>query len=92
MIPSLVHQYLDQINGKVAGIKAGDLEVCRDFVHIDDTIDAYMCLLKKGKVGEIYNVSSNRGVVVGDIIKYLESRYGKKANIEIDENLQRKKI
>ena len=90
VIPSLVHQYLDFLEGKITLMKVGDLQVCRDFIHIDDTLSAYDCLLDKGKYGEIYNVSSNQGYYVSEILKYLESRFGKKAMIQVDEHLQRK--
>lgn len=36
----------------------GDLEVGRDFLDVRDVIDAYRCLLEKGRSGEPYNVCS----------------------------------
>lgn len=39
-------------------LSVGDVDVTRDFLHVDDVISAYLALLEHGRTGEIYNVCS----------------------------------
>lgn len=39
-------------------LSVGDVDVTRDFLHVDDVISAYLALLQHGQTGEIYNVCS----------------------------------
>jgi GDP-4-dehydro-6-deoxy-D-mannose reductase len=39
-------------------LNVGDVDVTRDFLHVDDVISAYLALLQNGRTGEIYNVCS----------------------------------
>lgn len=52
----------------------GSGERFRDFVYIDDVVDAVLKSMNrtKGEMFEVYNVSNNRKVYVRDIITYIE--------------------
>lgn len=39
-------------------LSVGDVDVTRDFLHVDDVISAYLALLQHGRTGQIYNVCS----------------------------------
>ena len=47
-----------------AEILTGDLSPVRDFLNIRDVTSAYRLLLKEGKPGEIYNVSSGKSLTI----------------------------
>lgn len=39
-------------------LSVGNLNVRRDFLHVQDVVRAYTLILRKGKIGEIYNIAS----------------------------------
>lgn len=49
----------------------GNLEAKRDFIDVRDMVRAYRLALKKGKAGEVYNISSGRGYIIQDAIDML---------------------
>ena len=54
----------------------GDLQVTRDFTDVRDVVKAYYLLLKKGQSGNTYNICSNKGVVLKDLVKKFEDITG----------------
>ena len=67
-IPNLIRQILDpQINN----IKLGNLEIVRDYIYIQDVVDAYINLLFQGEKNNIYNVSTGKGYISMDFLKML---------------------
>jgi GDP-4-dehydro-6-deoxy-D-mannose reductase len=40
-------------------IEVGDLKVSRDFLDVQDVIDAYLLILKHGRNGQVYNICSS---------------------------------
>ena len=49
----------------------GDGSCKRSFIHVEDTCNAIFYILKKGKIGEIYNIGSNDELSVIDVAKLL---------------------
>jgi GDP-4-dehydro-6-deoxy-D-mannose reductase len=49
-------------------VKVGNLEPVREFLHVQDAVDAYARLLAKGEAGTIYNVASGRGIKLEDLL------------------------
>jgi GDP-4-dehydro-6-deoxy-D-mannose reductase len=43
-------------------VKVGNLEPVREFLHVQDVVDAYARLLTKGHPGEVYNIASGTGI------------------------------
>lgn len=57
----------------------------RDFVYVDDVVDAFVLMLdRKGKQKEIYNVGSGRSITVLEVAKTLIELYGKETDIHIN--------
>ncbi|GGG63309.1 GDP-mannose 4,6-dehydratase [Paenibacillus radicis (ex Gao et al. 2016)] len=54
-------------------IRVGNINVKRDFLDVRDVVSAYYLLMKHGKVGEAYNVSSNKAVAISEILNLLIS-------------------
>ena len=59
----------------------GDGNQTRDFTYIDDIIDANFSSLKKGKVGEIYNIGGGTRKKLKDIFPLLENICQRKVRI-----------
>ena len=72
-------------------IKVGNIEVERDFVDVRDVVKAYFFLMKKGKKGNIYNVSSGRSVSLKEVLHILLENSQTKIDVKIDETKMRKK-
>ncbi|WP_439887002.1 GDP-mannose 4,6-dehydratase [Pseudomonas sp. MBLB4123] len=49
-------------------LEVGDIDVSRDFLDVQDVIEAYLRLLKYGRNGEVYNVCSGQERRVRDLI------------------------
>jgi GDP-4-dehydro-6-deoxy-D-mannose reductase len=66
-------------------IKVGDLNLKRDFLDVRDAVKAYELLLRKGKMGEIYNLASGRKLKkLKDHLETLLSMSEAKIKIKID--------
>jgi GDP-4-dehydro-6-deoxy-D-mannose reductase len=67
-----------------AEIEVGNLDVRRDFLDVRDVCDAYVVLLKKGRMGETYNVCSGQSYRVGDLLRELCALAGVHVAIRVD--------
>lgn len=57
-------------------ITVGDLNPVRDFLHVDDVVDAYLGLLAHGRAGEVYNIASGCAVTLEVVLAKLENLIG----------------
>jgi len=57
--------------GKIKILKHGNLKSMRTFVDIEDAMEAYWIVAKKGKIGEIYNIGGNKLISVKNFLKIL---------------------
>lgn len=72
---------MSAINNKE--IKLSNQDFVRDFVFIDDVIDAYVYFLKGKKYfGEIFNIGSGKQTKIGDFVKKVEKVLKKKLMIK----------
>ena len=62
----------------------GNLDTFRDFTDVRDIVRGYILLLEKGKVGEVYNIGSGKGVKVSEILKKLIDMAEVPIEVEID--------
>ncbi len=66
--------------GLIRAARSGDVMPCgnlapkRDFLHVDDVLDAYGLLLERCPRGQIVNVCSGRAVAIGDLLERLKQR------------------
>ncbi len=65
-------------------LRVGNLEARRDFVHIDDALEAYRLLLRAGRVGEVYNLGTGRALSIRQVLDRLLDVSGVAASAEID--------
>lgn len=78
VIPSFINRILDiKYSGKEKGeIETGDLSIIRDFVDVRDVVKAYYILLTKGKIGEVYNICSEKPVKLSEVVKIISEEVG----------------
>ena len=88
VIPSLVARALRIRDGGEGTLRLGN-DAVRDYLHVEDVIQAYVLLLERGKAGEAYNVASGRGVSVRQLAADVLLRVGATADISTDVALQR---
>jgi len=70
-------------------IKVGNLKAVRDYTDVRDIAKAYLLAIEKCDIGEVYNISSSRGVVINDVLDKLISMSKKDVKIQIDQTLLR---
>lgn len=64
-------------------IYTGNLNTRRDFLNIEDVVDAYWKILMNGKKGEIYNVCSGNSYYIKDILSYLIKEFGMEIKVAV---------
>ncbi len=84
-VPSFARQIAASVASRQAArIRVGDLNAVRDWLHVDDVVDAYLALLDPAVPIDSYNIASGRGVSARDILHRLLELAGVEAEIEID--------
>jgi GDP-4-dehydro-6-deoxy-D-mannose reductase len=68
VIPSICRQIALIEKQQKDSISIGDTSQERDFIDVRDAAQAYLVLLKKAIVGEVYNVGSGYAVSVSDVL------------------------
>lgn len=86
VIPSFIKRIVDiEKMGKEEGtIETGDISIIRDFIDVRDVVKAYYLLLINGRSGEVYNVCSNRGVSLEDVIKLIAEKLNVRIRTKIN--------
>ncbi len=67
-----------------AVLKVGNLAARRDFVHLDDAVDAYLAVAERGEAGEVYNLGSGEAHTIKKMLEDLVRVSGVEARIQID--------
>jgi len=70
-------------------LRVGNLDSVRDFLDVDDVVDAYVRLLDRGVAADVYNVASGVGWRLRDLLDLLLERSHRRAAIEPDPELVR---
>ena len=73
-------QFLNQQKKKEIIIKCGNLNNCRDFMHVEDVAKALFFLSQRGLAGQSYNVGSSKLIKIKKIIDVLSIKYKKHIN------------
>jgi GDP-mannose 4,6-dehydratase len=70
-------------------LKHGNLKSIRSFIDIDDAMSAYWLAAKKGKIGEIYNISGNTTLSIKQVLNMFLLLSKIKITPKLDRNLLR---
>ena len=65
-------------------VRVGNLDSVRDFLDVEDVVDAYARLLDPGVPAGVYNVASGTGRRVGELLDGLLEQAGVRAEIHVD--------
>ena len=89
LLPALVERVLAARATTRAAIAIGNTDTVRDFLHVEDTVRAYVLLAENGFAGHVYNVCSGEGVSVGDLAAEVLRSAGVDATLVTDDALRR---
>ncbi|MEP7167041.1 MAG: GDP-mannose 4,6-dehydratase [Candidatus Woesebacteria bacterium] len=70
-IPAFAKQIVAIEKGEQQALKVGSLEAIRDFTSVQDVVRAYILLMEKGEVGQVYNIGSGIGIQMKTIVEKL---------------------
>lgn len=87
LFPTLVAR-ARTLGGKQGSIRIGN-NVVRDYLHVEDVVQAYLALVDRGESGEVYNVSAGIGISIKTIAELVASRAGVVADVITDPTLGR---
>jgi GDP-4-dehydro-6-deoxy-D-mannose reductase len=92
-IPSVIKQIIAAKNKglKKLSLQVGNIEVVRDFLDVQDVIEAYIGLLNFGHIGETYNICSAQAFPLKDIIYKISKMAGIELEITINPEYLRAK-
>lgn len=71
------------LNGQKPTIYSGVAEFVREFLYIDDIVNAYDILFEKGISGEAYNVGGTQPYWIGDVIRMIRDKINPQMEIEV---------
>jgi GDP-4-dehydro-6-deoxy-D-mannose reductase len=72
VVSAIVKQFAKVVRGiQKPVITIGNGAIVRDFVDVQDVVEAYNLLLTRGKKGEVYNICSGQGRAIRDIVNTL---------------------
>ncbi len=89
VIPALARRALDLRGTPGAVLPMGNTTPIRDFLHVADVVRAYILLAERGAPGEVYNISSGKGVAIGELASRILAMAGTDATLESDPSLVR---
>ncbi len=84
------NQYIKKNKKKEIVLNVGNVNNQRDFLHIDDVVNALDKIRLKGKSGKKYIISSNKLTKIKTIIDNLQKVTKKKIKLKINKKLLRK--
>ncbi len=63
-------------------VQMGDPKPVRDFIYVDDHVDAYLrCLAKDAAIGEVFNFCSGKGISILELLQKLCKITGYRGNV-----------
>ena len=60
----VIPKFIQQLNSGEKITIQGKGDCVRGFLHVNDTVDAFIKILEKGKIGEIYNIGCNEDMEI----------------------------
>jgi GDP-4-dehydro-6-deoxy-D-mannose reductase len=84
--------FLQRIKSTGTGgtIHTGNINTKRDYLCIQDAVEAYWLIMTRGNPGEVYNVCSGKSLLMRDILAHMISCSGKKLSLDVQEQYLRK--
>ncbi len=87
VIPELIKK-IKKSNSKNINLKIhGTGNEIRTFIHIQDFVDAFGCIFKKGKHLDIYNIGTQKKIKIKDLAKLIGKKLNRKILIKKNEKI-----
>ncbi len=80
VVPEFINRF-KKLKGNIFKIQGSGKEI-RSFIYIDDFIDAFELLLKKGKHLQIYNIGTSEKLTITNLVKILSKLLKKNITIK----------
>lgn len=84
------HYFLASMAAQIVGLppeggelEVGNLDVHRDFLHVEDVIEAYRLLLLKGKTNQIYHISNGHSRPLREFVEGLARFSGRQVSLKV---------
>ncbi len=72
-----IHKQIEKyLNGEIEFLELGNLDSKRDYIQLEDAVSAYLLIMNKGKMGEVYNVGSGYSISMRQLLTELLEGYG----------------
>lgn len=88
-VPSFAQQIVAIERGQQHELRVGNLSGIRDFTDVSDMMRAYILLMERGVVGEVYNVGSGTGVSMQSIVDQLTALATVAVPVVVDQSRMR---
>jgi GDP-4-dehydro-6-deoxy-D-mannose reductase len=75
---------------QAAVLKTGNLETRRDFTDVRDAVQAYWVLMKKGKLGQVYNVCSGTSHSLKEAVRFFQNQSKREFRIKSEKKRWRR--
>ncbi len=84
-LPSFARQLADIAQGAQEPVlRVGNLDVWRDFTHVDDAAEGYAVILDRAASGGVFNLGSGRAHRLKDLLDRLIAISGVTVDVEVD--------
>ncbi len=85
VVPNFAHQIALIEAGKAEPVLlVGNLQAQRDFLPVEDVVDAYLAIAERGQPGEAYNIGSGRARSISEILDLLLSFAKVSISVHVD--------
>jgi GDP-4-dehydro-6-deoxy-D-mannose reductase len=71
VVPAFVARIQEAKRISARAVRVGNLTPVREFLHVDDVVEAYCRLVGAGRPGEVYNVASGRAITLEEVFHQL---------------------
>jgi len=89
VVADFAKQIAEIERGQPPIIKVGNLQTKRDFTDVKGMVQAYLLLMNKGQVGQVYNVGSGRSYSIEQVLESLLSLAKQEIKVEQDQTKYR---
>lgn len=89
VVPAFARRIHEAVREGRRAVAVGNLDPVRDFLHVDDVVEAYVALMERGTPGTCYNVASGVGVAIREVFERLRTILAADVEASVDPQLAR---
>lgn len=86
VVPAFASQIVAVERGQQPAVKVGNLSPVRDFTDVCDMVKAYILVMNRGQVGQVYNIGSGQGWTIQQVLDLLIQHSQHSIHVEVDDN------